>query len=86
MDKHTLTTTQKPVAKESQQAFEQILREGARRMLQVAIEAEVAAYIEEHVGLRDPRTAATAWSSGTVISPRETSRPVWETSPCASRG
>ena len=35
--------------------LEQIAREGARRMLAAALEAEVAAYIEEHQQTRDPQ-------------------------------
>jgi len=41
------------VKRESQLALEDHLHEGARRMLQMAIEAEVAEYIDAHAELRD---------------------------------
>ena len=41
-------TLKKRVAHESKSALDQIVQEGARRMLQAALEAEVAAYIEAH--------------------------------------
>ncbi len=47
---------EKRVAKESKQALDEILREGARRMLQSAIEAEVAEYVEKHKEIVDEET------------------------------
>jgi putative transposase len=41
---------------ESRSALDDILREGARRMLQTAIEAEVGEYVERHAGLHDPQS------------------------------
>lgn len=46
-------TLKKRVAHESKSALDQIVQEGARRMLQAALEAEVAAYIEAHEALTD---------------------------------
>jgi len=37
-------------------SLDEVLREGARRMLQEAIEAEVADYVETHEGERDPKS------------------------------
>jgi putative transposase len=45
------------VEEESRPALDEVLREGARRMLQAAIEAEAADYIEQHVQLREQETA-----------------------------
>ena len=39
----------------SRDALTEILREGARRLLAEAVEAEVEAYVTEHAGRRDPR-------------------------------
>ena len=47
------TRLKKRVARESKSALDRIVQEGAQRMLQAAIEAEVAAYIEVHKELRD---------------------------------
>ena len=44
------------VESESRSALDDVLREGARRMLQAAVEAEVADYVEQHADLADPRT------------------------------
>jgi len=44
---------QKRVADESRSYLDRLVREGARRMLQEAIEMEVAEYIEAHKALRD---------------------------------
>src|SRR5947209_591497 len=41
------------VAMSSESPIDEIVREGARRMLAAALEAEVAAYIDAHVGERD---------------------------------
>ena len=38
---------------EVKSALEEILREGARRMLEMAVEGEVAEYVERHAGRRD---------------------------------
>jgi len=46
-------TLKKRVAHESKSALDRIVQEGAQRMLQAAIEAEVAAYIAAHKELRD---------------------------------
>ena len=46
----------KRVENESRSALDDILREGARRMLQHAIEAEVADYVDQHSHLLDPDT------------------------------
>ena len=37
----------------SRSVLDELIQEGARQMLQSAVEAEVAAYIEAHQGLRD---------------------------------
>ena len=47
---------EKRIAQESRSAVADILREGARQMLQAAIEAEVGDYVAQHAGLRDPET------------------------------
>lgn len=44
---------QKRVAEDSQSALDRLVREGAQRMLQAAIEAEVMEYIDVHQSLRD---------------------------------
>ncbi len=46
---------QHQTAQDARSALDEIVREGARRMLQAAIEEEVAAYIEAHEDLRDDR-------------------------------
>lgn len=47
---------EKRIAQESRSALDDILREGARRMLQAAIEAEVTDYVEQNDALTDPAT------------------------------
>ncbi len=47
---------EKRITEESRSALDEILREGARRMLQQAIEAEVADYVERHRHLLDEQT------------------------------
>ena len=47
---------EKRIAQESRSALDDILREGARRMLQAAVEAEVTDYVEQHDALTDPVT------------------------------
>jgi putative transposase len=49
----TVISLEGRVAERSRSALDELLREGARRMLQEAIENEVAEYIEGHVELRD---------------------------------
>ena len=44
---------QQQATQDARSVLDEIVREGARRMLQAAIEEEVAAYIEAHQGLRD---------------------------------
>jgi putative transposase len=56
MHRDTVVGQGKQVAEESRSALDEILREGARRMLQAAVEAEVADYVGQHAGLSDPGT------------------------------
>ena len=50
---------------ERRRSLDEVLREGARRMLQEAIEAEVADYVGQHQGERDSREGrASAPESG----------------------
>ena len=51
MHQHTVISLEDRIA-ESRSALEEILREGARAMLQSAIEAEVAGYVEANASLR----------------------------------
>lgn len=51
--KYSTEKTASRVAEESKTALEQLLLEGARRMLQQAIENEVAEYLERHQNERD---------------------------------
>lgn len=53
MTQHSATTAEDRAASEGKTALEDLLREGARQMLQAAIEAEVAAYIDAHLDLTD---------------------------------
>jgi transposase-like protein len=48
-------TRSEQLMEEGRQGLEEILREGARRLLHQAVETEVALYIEEHTGARDER-------------------------------
>ena len=52
MRQDTIEKTASQVAKESRSALEDILREGARRMLQEAIEAAITRSDEQHVELK----------------------------------
>jgi putative transposase len=52
-EKGTVVGLQKRVAEESRSALDMILRQGAQRMLQAAVESEVADYIEGCRDLRD---------------------------------
>jgi putative transposase len=56
MGKGIVVTLERQVEEESRSALDEILREGARRMLQAAIEAEAADYVERHAHLADPAT------------------------------
>lgn len=53
MKKNKLSELRSRVEDESRSALDEILREGARQMLQLAIEAEVADYIENHKEVLD---------------------------------
>ena len=54
--KDSMMCLENRVREESEAALEAVLREGARRMLQRAIEAEVAEYTEKHQALIDSET------------------------------
>jgi putative transposase len=56
MDKGNVLELEKRVQEESRTALDDVLREGARRMLQAAVEAEVSDYVEQHARLTDPLT------------------------------
>lgn len=53
MTQNNATTLEDRVASEAKRSLEELLREGARRMLQTAIEGEVAAYIDADRELKD---------------------------------
>ena len=53
MGKDTVVSLGGQVAKESKASLEELVREGARRMLQEAMELEVREYIERHQEMRD---------------------------------
>lgn len=53
MCKSTVVSLEDRIVSESPSALDGVLREGARRMLQAAIENEVAEYVESHRGLVD---------------------------------
>jgi len=53
MGKDKLLSLKDQVAQESRGSLDELLREGARHMLQEAIELEVAEYIERHRDMRD---------------------------------
>lgn len=53
MGKDKLEALESRVADESRSALDEIIREGAMRMLRVALEEEVAAYIEKHSAVTD---------------------------------
>jgi transposase-like protein len=55
MKKDTVVSLKDRVEEESRSALDRFLQEGARRLLQEAIEAEVADYIERHRDLSDER-------------------------------
>ena len=56
MQKDNVVDLEKRIEQESRSELDNILREGARRMLQAAVEAEVNAYVEDHKDLVDPDT------------------------------
>lgn len=56
MGKHTEGTGRSRTEKEMESTLEQILREGARRLLQQAVELEVDSYLQEHSEALDPGT------------------------------
>jgi transposase-like protein len=53
MNKNTTVSLEDRVKSESQLALDELLREGACRMLHKAVENEVAEYIDSHAALRD---------------------------------
>ena len=53
---YCMDSTNETRVSESRSALDDILRNGARHMLQKAIQMEVATYIEQHAGLVDPDT------------------------------
>lgn len=55
MSQNNAAAPENEIALEGKSALEDLLREGARRMLQSAIEAEVARYIEAHQEVLDER-------------------------------
>lgn len=56
MNKDSRSLLESRIENESRDALEEILREGARKMLQASIEAEIADYIDRHTHLVDDRT------------------------------
>ena len=56
VDQSNIVDLKSQVAQDSAAAFDATLRQGAQRLLQAAIEAEVADYIDRHQHLRDPHT------------------------------
>jgi hypothetical protein len=50
----------------SSSLIDQIMREGARQMLAAALQAEVAAYIEQFEGVRDERGRRVVVRNGTA--------------------
>lgn len=55
-----------------QQSLDELVREGARRMLMTALDAEVAAYIERHAGERDERGRRLVTRNGRAYERRIT--------------
>ncbi len=51
--KSTVIDLKNRVSESARSVLDQLVQEGARKMLQSAIEAEVTAYIEAHQGLLD---------------------------------
>lgn len=56
MEENTRLSLESRIIDESRNALEEILRTGAREMLQATIEAEVSDYIERHEHLVDEQT------------------------------
>ena len=50
MEQKNVVSLEKQVEVSSRSALDELLRQGAQRMLQAAIEAEVHEYVEEHRG------------------------------------
>src|ERR1039458_5379968 len=50
MEQKNVVSLEKQVEASSRSALDELLRQGAQRMLQTAIETEVSAYVEEHQG------------------------------------
>ena len=50
MEQKNVVSLEKQVEASSRSALDELLRQGAQRMLQAAIEAEVHEYVEEHRG------------------------------------
>ena len=77
-----------PAGEQESSVIDQIVREGARQMLAAALQAEVAAYIDQFAGLRDgegrrmvvrngaaePRTVVTSAGAVEVTAPRVNDR------------
>lgn len=59
-----LTIAEKPTDRKIELSLDEIAREGARRMLAQALEAEVTAYVEEHQGVRDDEGHALVVRNG----------------------
>lgn len=70
MRQDTLEVEKSRVEKESRTALDDLLREGARGMLQSAIEGEVSEYIEQHQHLRDEAGHRLVVRNGS-LPPRE---------------
>ena len=66
MSKDKLEIEGSRVEKESRSALDDLLQEGARRMLQAAIDGEVANYIEQHQHLRDDAGHRLVVRNGTL--------------------
>jgi putative transposase len=59
--------TDEPTGEQSPSMLDEIVREGARRMLAAALEAEVAAYVEAHTGERDERDRRLVVRNGHAV-------------------
>ena len=66
--------TDESTREDSPSMLDEIVREGARRMLAAALEAEIDGYIEAHADERDGR--ADGWWCATGTPSRGRSRPV----------
>jgi putative transposase len=53
MEEHTVVTLPRPGSGVTDDPLLAVLREGARRMLMPAVEAEVEAFLAAHAGLSD---------------------------------